>query len=215
MENIESADGNDSTLHCTCFGGPRDGFKTGDLPAMMTGANARGHDYQDSFGAARPLGSADRLSGSLQKSRFSLTDGKMLSSWTEPSQTDGMHSELGLLGAEALLDLDQRKQRCDALKRWSDGRTSYRVICAANPPLTASGIGSEARRAGSGRRDRQLRRWLRAPKQLCRFSHPASRPVARRNESRQHQSTECVSLKILSRDGLVQRVQFPQCERLL
>ena len=38
----ESADHSDPSLYCAYFGGPRDGFKTGDLPAEMSGQKLTG-----------------------------------------------------------------------------------------------------------------------------------------------------------------------------
>ncbi|WP_298863527.1 hypothetical protein [uncultured Microbacterium sp.] len=42
MSTVESAKNQDPTLYCAYFGGPRDGFKTGDLPAPMSGKNLTG-----------------------------------------------------------------------------------------------------------------------------------------------------------------------------
>jgi hypothetical protein len=37
MSTVPSANNQDPTLYCAYFGGPRDGFKTGDLPAELSG----------------------------------------------------------------------------------------------------------------------------------------------------------------------------------
>lgn len=37
-----SANGSDPSLYCAYFGGPRDGFKTGDLPASLSGRSLTG-----------------------------------------------------------------------------------------------------------------------------------------------------------------------------
>ena len=42
MTTYESADNQDPTLYCAYFGGPRDGLKTGDLPAFLSGQNLTG-----------------------------------------------------------------------------------------------------------------------------------------------------------------------------
>jgi hypothetical protein len=42
VPNYESAKNQDPTLYCAYFGGPRDGFKTGDLPATLTGKKLTG-----------------------------------------------------------------------------------------------------------------------------------------------------------------------------
>lgn len=42
MTTHPSAKNEDPTLHCAYFGGPRDGFKTGDLPAPMSGQKLTG-----------------------------------------------------------------------------------------------------------------------------------------------------------------------------
>ena len=39
---IESAKNQDPTLYCAYFGGPRDGFKTGDLPVTLSGEKLTG-----------------------------------------------------------------------------------------------------------------------------------------------------------------------------
>ncbi len=38
----ESANHSDPSLYCAYFGGPRDGFKTGDLPAELSGTKLTG-----------------------------------------------------------------------------------------------------------------------------------------------------------------------------
>ncbi|MEJ1922495.1 hypothetical protein [Microbacterium sp. KHB019] len=42
MTTYESAKNQDPTLYCAYFGGPRDGFKTGDLPTVMSGKKLTG-----------------------------------------------------------------------------------------------------------------------------------------------------------------------------
>jgi hypothetical protein len=42
MANQKSAKNFDSSLHCAYFGGPRDGFRSGDLPASLTGQKLTG-----------------------------------------------------------------------------------------------------------------------------------------------------------------------------
>lgn len=37
MATVPSASNQDPTLYCAYFGGPRDGLKTGDLPAELSG----------------------------------------------------------------------------------------------------------------------------------------------------------------------------------
>jgi hypothetical protein len=40
--NVNSADNFDKSLYCAYFGGPRDGFRTGDLPATFSGQRLTG-----------------------------------------------------------------------------------------------------------------------------------------------------------------------------
>lgn len=42
MTTYESAKHQDPSLYCAYFGGPRDGLKTGDLPAAMSGKKLTG-----------------------------------------------------------------------------------------------------------------------------------------------------------------------------
>lgn len=42
MTTVESANNLDPTLYCAYVGGPRDGFKTGDLPASLSGKKLTG-----------------------------------------------------------------------------------------------------------------------------------------------------------------------------
>ncbi len=42
MASQPSANNQDKTLYCAYFGGPRDGLKTGDLPASMSGQKLTG-----------------------------------------------------------------------------------------------------------------------------------------------------------------------------
>lgn len=42
MAKIDSASNQDPTLYCAYFGGPHDGFKTGDLPATLSGTQLTG-----------------------------------------------------------------------------------------------------------------------------------------------------------------------------
>lgn len=42
MTTHESAKNQDPSLYCAYFGGPRDGLKTGDLPAVMSGKKLTG-----------------------------------------------------------------------------------------------------------------------------------------------------------------------------
>lgn len=42
MSNVESANNLDPTLYCAYFGGPRDGFKSGDLPTSLSGKKLTG-----------------------------------------------------------------------------------------------------------------------------------------------------------------------------
>jgi hypothetical protein len=42
MTNCESANNHDPSLYCAYFGGPRDGLKTGDLPAVLSGEKLTG-----------------------------------------------------------------------------------------------------------------------------------------------------------------------------
>lgn len=39
---VESANNQDPTLYCAYFGGPRDGFRTGDLPVSLSGTKLTG-----------------------------------------------------------------------------------------------------------------------------------------------------------------------------
>lgn len=42
MTRYPSADNTDPTLFCAYFGGPRDGLRTGDLPAPLSGSTLTG-----------------------------------------------------------------------------------------------------------------------------------------------------------------------------
>ena len=42
MTHHDSAENQDPTLYCVYVGGPRDGFKTGDLPALLSGKKLTG-----------------------------------------------------------------------------------------------------------------------------------------------------------------------------
>lgn len=42
MTTHASANNEDPTLYCAYFGGPRDGLKTGDLPAVLSGTKLTG-----------------------------------------------------------------------------------------------------------------------------------------------------------------------------
>ncbi len=42
MTTVPSANNQDPTLYCQYFGGPKDGFKTGDLPAELSGMSLEG-----------------------------------------------------------------------------------------------------------------------------------------------------------------------------
>jgi hypothetical protein len=42
MSTVPSANNQDPTLYCAYFGGPRDGLKTGDLPAELSGQSLTG-----------------------------------------------------------------------------------------------------------------------------------------------------------------------------
>jgi len=42
MSTYESAKNQDPSLYLACFGGPRDGFRTGDLPAALSGQKLTG-----------------------------------------------------------------------------------------------------------------------------------------------------------------------------
>jgi len=42
MSTVESAKNQDPSLYCAFFGGPRDGLKTGDMPATLSGEKLTG-----------------------------------------------------------------------------------------------------------------------------------------------------------------------------
>lgn len=42
MTTVPSAKNQDPTLYCAYFGGPRDGMKSGDLPAVLSGKKLTG-----------------------------------------------------------------------------------------------------------------------------------------------------------------------------
>jgi hypothetical protein len=46
MTTVPSANNQDPTLWCAYFGGPKDGFKTGDLPAELSGLSMEGTEIR-------------------------------------------------------------------------------------------------------------------------------------------------------------------------